>query len=125
MNARRQALALFAALAGLALGMAEDARAQPQDSGACPRDYAPVCARKDGANQTYANNCLAAAAQARGLGKGRCPEICTMIFHPVCAAGDDRRWRTYGNACQAMVNGARIVHRSLCVIRLHRPRGKG
>ncbi len=125
MNARRHVLALIAALAGLALGMAEGARAQLQDSSACPADYAPVCARKDGANRTYANQCLAAADKARVLGKGRCPEICTMIYHPVCAAGDDRRWRTYGNACQAMVNGARLVHRGLCLIRLHRPRGKG
>src|ERR1700694_3317788 len=89
--------------------VAGDARAQAVSfAGAeCPTLQQPVCARKAGHNETYPNACLASRDKARVIAQGRCPELCSRIYAPVCGLADRRRLQTYGNSCEAVLAGAR------------------
>lgn len=85
----------------------------------CTREYDPVCGRRGGDRQTFANACLADQAGYRIISDGECrrggtggefenPRICTREYRPVCAT---RRGnvRTFGNACEARAADYRIV----------------
>ena len=82
--------------------------------GACPTHQQPVCARKTGRNETYPNACLASRDKARVIAQGRCPEFCSRMYAPVCGLADRRRLQTYGNSCEAVLAGARVVRQKPC-----------
>jgi hypothetical protein len=90
--------------------------------GYCTREYQPVCARRSGDRQTFANACLADRAGYRFVHRGECrrgdggggeQRFCTREYRPVCARRDGR-FRTFGNACEADAAGWRIVGRGEC-----------
>lgn len=90
----------------------------------CTREYEPVCARRGGDRQTFANACMARRSGYRVIGDGQCrgggwddggdrPQFCTREYAPVCA----RRYgqlRTFPNSCEARAAGWRIVDGGSC-----------
>ncbi|TPN77528.1 peptidase [Mesorhizobium sp. CU2] len=89
----------------------------------CTREYEPVCARRGGDRQTFANACLADRAGYRIVRDGPCRDgggggggeqiFCTREYAPVCARrhGDVR---TFPNACEARAADYRIVGDGPC-----------
>jgi hypothetical protein len=53
-------------------GMLAAAGAQARPTAMCPMIYKPVCAAKHGHHKTYANSCIARAADADILHDGKC-----------------------------------------------------
>ncbi len=90
----------------------------PADAAICPRIFLPVCALNPaGVRMTYANGCLARAAHATILHRGKCigGVFCPFIWQPVCAI--DPFWkqkRTYPNLCVAEHDNAVWVHNGPC-----------
>ena len=80
----------------------------------CPTLQQPVCARKAGRNESYPNACLASRDKARVIAQERCPEFCSRIYAPVCGLADRRRLQTYGNSCEAVLAGARVIRQRPC-----------
>lgn len=89
----------------------------------CTREYEPVCARRGGDRQTFANACLAERAGYRILRDGPCRDgggggggeqtFCTREYAPVCARRHGEV-RTFPNACEARAADYRIVGDGPC-----------
>jgi hypothetical protein len=109
-------------------GECRRARPDPDEVDGCPRIFAPVCAIRRGDYEEFNNRCLAVEAGYSVVGNGSCdrfadtddrgpviadPEICTQDYRPVCASKRGVE-RTYGNACGADADGARILYRGEC-----------
>lgn len=88
----------------------------------CTREYAPVCARRGGDRQTFANACRAREQGYRIVSRGQCrgefgggggPAVCTREYAPVCAR---RRGhvRTFPNACEARAADWRVIGGGAC-----------
>ncbi|KAJ2985770.1 hypothetical protein HDV02_000353, partial [Globomyces sp. JEL0801] len=71
----------------------------------CPEIYAPVCAKLNGNQSTYDNDCLAKSAGAEIVHKGKCIATCPEILAPVCANLNGIK-TTYDNDCLAKSAGA-------------------
>src|SRR5690606_17685346 len=86
---------------------------------ACTREFAPVCARRDGRVRTFDNACLARVAGFRIIHRGQCratgpvspipprpsrPIACTFEYAPVCARRGSRI-QTFSNECLARAEG--------------------
>ncbi|TIT69991.1 MAG: peptidase, partial [Mesorhizobium sp.] len=88
----------------------------------CTMQYEPVCARRGGDRQTFANACQAERAGYRIVREGPCRDggggggeqtFCTREYAPVCA----RRYgevRTFPNACEARAADYRIIGDGPC-----------
>lgn len=124
MIARAGSLGLaLVALVSCTAVVVEEPRPIPIDPGPpiCTREYEPVCARRGGDRQTFANACLAEAEGYRIVRDGECrrerpePEerFCTREYDPVCGRRGGT-FRTFGNACQADEAGYRIVSDGEC-----------
>jgi hypothetical protein len=91
----------------------------------CTAQYLPVCARRDGDRQTFANACLADRAGYRIVRDGPCRDgggggggggeqtFCTREYAPVCARRHGQM-RTFPNACEARASDYRIVGDGPC-----------
>ncbi|RAZ89581.1 peptidase [Mesorhizobium hawassense] len=89
----------------------------------CTMQYQPVCARRDGDRQTFANACLAeregyrivrdGPCRAGGGGGGGEQTFCTREYAPVCARRHGQE-RTFPNACEARAADYRIVGDGPC-----------
>jgi hypothetical protein len=90
----------------------------------CTMQYQPVCARRDGDRQTFANACLAEREGYRILRDGPCRDgnggggggeqtFCTREYAPVCARRHGQM-RTFPNACEARASDYRIVGDGPC-----------
>lgn len=90
----------------------------------CTREYDPVCARRGGERQTFANACMAEAAGYRIIRGGTCraeggwddeggQQFCTREYRPVCGQHGGQL-RTFPNACEADSAGFRVVDRGPC-----------
>lgn len=86
----------------------------------CPSVYQPVCASKDGANQTVANACLATRDGFTIVSQGKCgggnaglPRFCSKEYLPVCAESAAEQ-RTFGNICEARAEDFVILHEGSC-----------
>jgi hypothetical protein len=89
----------------------------------CTKQYDPVCARRGGDRQTFANACLAERAGYRIIRDGQCrdggggggeePTFCTREYAPVCARRRGEL-RTFPNACEARAADYRIVDDGPC-----------
>jgi Kazal-type serine protease inhibitor-like protein len=118
------------AFAGLALALLTAAPAAAE--GFCTAQWAPVCAAKNGVEQTYSNLGCAKADAAEVVRQGRCedsppatptptpaatpsptpeptkePVFCTEDYAPVCGVKDGAS-QTYSNACHAHADGASV-----------------
>jgi hypothetical protein len=100
----------------LALMSVEHAVAQPPGPTGdyvCAGDRQPVCARKNGRNETYPSACLAALSGFRVVAQGACVSGCSGPYKPVC--GDRGGLRlTYANRCAATQSGAKVTHTGVC-----------
>lgn len=87
----------------------------------CTQEYAPVCARRGGDRQTFANACRAEVAGFRVVSGGECqlaggpvgPGFCTREYAPVCGRRGGNM-RTFGNSCEAENEGYRIISFGQC-----------
>ncbi|MFA6156085.1 Kazal-type serine protease inhibitor [Mesorhizobium sp.] len=87
----------------------------------CSRQYEPVCARRGGDRQTFANACLADRAGYRIVRDGPCRDsgdggqqaFCTREYAPVCARRGGEL-RSFPNACEARAADYRIVGDGPC-----------
>jgi len=88
----------------------------------CTAHYAPVCARRGGDQQTFANACLADRAGYRIVRDGACrggggggdrQTFCTREYAPVCARRHGEM-RTFPNACEARAADYRVLGNGRC-----------
>ncbi|MBN9551579.1 MAG: peptidase [Alphaproteobacteria bacterium] len=87
----------------------------------CTMQYQPVCARRAGDRQTFANACLAEREGYRIVRDGPCRDaggggeqtFCTREYAPVCASRHGQV-RTFPNACEARAADYRIVGDGPC-----------
>ncbi|MFE0014800.1 Kazal-type serine protease inhibitor domain-containing protein [Mesorhizobium sp. NPDC059054] len=92
----------------------------------CTREYEPVCARRGGDRQTFANACMARRSGYRVIGDGQCrgggwndggdgdrPQFCTREYAPVCARRRGQL-QTFPNNCEARAAGWRVVDGGPC-----------
>ena len=87
----------------------------------CTMQYQPVCARRAGDRQTFANACLAEREGYRIVRDGPCRDaggggeqtFCTREYAPVCASRHGQA-RTFPNACEARAADYRIVGDGPC-----------
>ncbi|MFD2053460.1 Kazal-type serine protease inhibitor [Mesorhizobium calcicola] len=87
----------------------------------CSRQYEPVCARRGGDRQTFANACLADRAGYRIVRDGPCRDggdgeeqtFCTREYAPVCARRHGEL-RTFPNACEARAADYRVIDGGPC-----------
>ncbi|RWA62972.1 Kazal-type serine protease inhibitor domain-containing protein [Mesorhizobium sp.] len=86
----------------------------------CTMQYEPVCARRGGDRQTFANACLAERAGYRIVRDGPCRDgagggqtFCTREYAPVCARRHGEV-RTFPNACEARAADYRIIGDGPC-----------
>lgn len=88
----------------------------------CTTQYQPVCARRDGERQTFANACLAEREGYRIMRDGPCRDggggggeqtFCTREYAPVCARRNGQE-RTFPNACEARAADYRVVGDGPC-----------
>ena len=86
----------------------------------CTMQYQPVCARRDGDRQTFANACLTEREGYRIVRDGPCRDggggeqtFCTRDYAPVCASRHGQV-RTFPNACEARAADYRIVGDGPC-----------
>lgn len=88
----------------------------------CTKQYDPVCARRGGDRQTFANACLAERAGYRIIRDGQCrggggggeeQTFCTREYAPVCARRRGEL-RTFPNACEARAADYRVVDNGPC-----------
>ncbi|RWB58877.1 Kazal-type serine protease inhibitor domain-containing protein [Mesorhizobium sp.] len=122
------ALLLSALLAACTVVVDEGPRPRPPrpHPQLCTMQYEPVCARRGGDRQTFANACQAERAGYRIVREGPCRDggggsgagggeqtFCTREYAPVCA----RRYgevRTFPNACEARAADYRIIGDGPC-----------
>lgn len=119
------ALLLSALLAACTVVVDEGPGPRPPRPGPqfCTRQYEPVCARRGGDRQTFANACLADRAGYRIVRDGPCRDgggggggeqtFCTREYAPVCARRHGEV-RTFPNACEARAADYRIVGDGPC-----------
>jgi hypothetical protein len=81
----------------------------------CPPVELPVCARKNGKNRNFTNACVAEKAGAVVLMRDQCPERCTPGDSPVCAVNERGTRENYSSLCEAVMQGARFLHRGKCL----------
>lgn len=111
---------------------------RPDAGRACTREYAPVCGQRGRDRQTFPNACEARNGGYDIVGRGECgsgrpdrdrddrndrdrpgrdqsggTRMCTQEYAPVCASRGSST-RTFGNSCQADVEGFRVVRRGEC-----------
>lgn len=89
----------------------------------CSMQYQPVCARRGGDRQTFANACLADRAGYRIIRDGQCRDgggggggeqtFCTREYRPVCARRGGEM-RSFPNACEARAADYRVVGDGPC-----------
>ncbi|TGP19145.1 MULTISPECIES: Kazal-type serine protease inhibitor domain-containing protein [unclassified Mesorhizobium] len=86
----------------------------------CTMQYEPVCARRGGDRQTFANACQAERAGYRIVRGGPCrgggggeQTFCTREYAPVCARRHGEV-RTFPNACEARAADYRIIGDGPC-----------
>ncbi|TIV95153.1 MAG: peptidase [Mesorhizobium sp.] len=86
----------------------------------CTMQYEPVCARRGGDRQTFANACQAERAGYRIVRDGPCRNggggeqtFCTREYAPVCARRHGEV-RTFPNACEARAADYRIIGDGPC-----------
>ncbi|TPI66177.1 peptidase [Mesorhizobium sp. B3-1-3] len=91
----------------------------------CTMQYEPVCARRGGDRQTFANACLAEREGYRIVRDGPCRDgggggggggeqtFCTREYAPVCARRHGQV-RSFPNACEARAADYRIVGDGPC-----------
>ncbi|TGQ33310.1 MULTISPECIES: Kazal-type serine protease inhibitor domain-containing protein [unclassified Mesorhizobium] len=86
----------------------------------CTRQYEPVCARRGGDRQTFANACLAEREGYRIIRDGECrgggggeQTFCTREYAPVCGRRGGEL-RTFPNACEARAADYRVVDDGPC-----------
>lgn len=88
----------------------------------CSMQYQPVCARRGGDRQTFANACLAGRAGYRIIRDGQCRDggggggeqtFCTREYRPVCARRGGEM-RSFPNACEARAADYRVVGDGPC-----------
>jgi hypothetical protein len=88
----------------------------------CTREYAPVCARRGGDRQTFANACRARQQGYRIISPGTCrgefggggeQRFCTREYAPVCARRGGAL-RTFLNACEARAADWRVIDDGPC-----------
>ncbi|WP_189400952.1 MULTISPECIES: Kazal-type serine protease inhibitor domain-containing protein [unclassified Mesorhizobium] len=85
----------------------------------CTMQYQPVCARRGGDRQTFANACLAEREGYRIMRDGPCRDgggeqtFCTREYAPVCARRQGQV-RTFPNACEARAADYRVVGDGPC-----------
>lgn len=87
----------------------------------CTMQYQPVCARRAGDRQTFANACMAEREGYRIVRDGPCRDaggggeqtFCTREYAPVCASRHGQA-RTFPNACEARAADYRIVGDGPC-----------
>ncbi|TIT81012.1 MAG: peptidase [Mesorhizobium sp.] len=86
----------------------------------CTMQYEPVCARRGGDRQTFANACQAERAGYRIVRDGPCRDggggeqtFCTREYAPVCARRHGEV-RTFPNACEARAADYRIIGHGPC-----------
>ena len=89
----------------------------------CSRQYEPVCARRGGDRQTFANSCLADRAGYRIVRDGPCRDggnggggeqsFCTREYAPVCGRRGGEL-RSFPNACEARAADYRVVDDGPC-----------
>lgn len=116
----------------------------------CPKIYAPVCAAARTAepcgtipcpklvHKTFANSCVAEAAQAHIIDQGECAKeaegavvtteltgACPAVADPVCAKNltpivcvtepcPNYEYQTFGNACEAFLDLAEVAFNGVC-----------
>lgn len=92
----------------------------------CSKQYEPVCARRGGDRQTFANSCLADRAGYRIVRAGPCRDsgggggggggeqtFCTREYAPVCGRRHGEM-RTFPNSCEARAADYRVVGDGPC-----------
>ncbi len=103
----------------------------------CPQIYAPVCGERGGRIETLSNECVARSRGFRVIADGECrvrppitprppiggpgpfppgpggPQFCTREYAPVCARRGGQV-RQFPNACEAEVDGFRIIRDGPC-----------
>ena len=118
------ALLLSALLAACTVVVDEGQRPRPPrpHPQLCTMQYEPVCARRGGDRQTFANACQAERAGYRivrdgpcrdGGGGGREQTFCTREYAPVCARRHGEV-RTFPNECEARAADYRIIGDGPC-----------
>lgn len=86
--------------------------------------YEPICARRGGDRQTFANACLADRAGYRVVRDGSCrgggggggdgeQTFCNREYAPVCARRHGEM-RTFPNACEVRASDYRVVGEGPC-----------
>lgn len=132
-------------------GACGDLEGQPyyDEPVACTKEYAPVCAAAQTiepcgtipcptlVHETFANSCLARAAQAHIIHEGECAKevegtvvteltgACPAVFDPVCAKDltpivcvtepcPNYQYQTFGNACEAFLDLAEVAFNGEC-----------
>ena len=45
------------------------------------------------------------------------PEVCAMVYQPVCARTASGEMKTFGNACEARRDGATVVSEGPCEVK--------
>jgi hypothetical protein len=115
-------LFIIAVLSACTVVVDEDSGGPPIGPGPlCTREYDPVCARRGGDRQTFANACLADQAGYRIVRRGECRRdddgggggFCTQEYDPVCARRGGER-RTFSNSCMAERAGYRVIRGGEC-----------
>ncbi len=121
------ALAFGAVLSACTVVVEDDTRPLPPRPGPgpiCTQQYDPVCGEDRRGNlQTYGNACVARSEGASIVYGGECrrgggggnqsDRFCTREYAPVCATRRGRE-RTFGNACEADVEGYRVIYSGQC-----------
>jgi len=102
---------------------AQPPNSTPWTDHACPANYDPVCAYKDGFKCTFGNRCEANRADYTVLGHGECGTIstpppthsgmCPKIYRPVCGQQGFSK-RTFGNACEAGRDNYSVIYQGRC-----------
>jgi hypothetical protein len=86
----------------------------------CTREYAPVCAVRNGVRRDFTNACLAANSGFRIIGQGECrrgpqprSDVCPQVYAPVCAVRTGQR-QTFDNPCEAEAQSFQVIQSGQC-----------
>jgi hypothetical protein len=123
MKTGRMIAALSAALTAAACTVAVDDNPPPRPGPQpqiCTREFAPVCAARNGERRTFTNECVAETSGFRIISDGECrrgppvrPTECADDYAPVCAARPGER-RTFDNSCEAEAKGFQVIQNGQC-----------
>lgn len=119
--------ALFIALLAAACTVVVDDNPPPRPGPQpqiCTREFAPVCAARNGERRTFSNECLAETSGFRIIADGGCggaqrpdlgpgPVVCPQNYAPVCAR-QGSVIRTFPNGCVAEGSGFQIIGDGPC-----------